>query len=440
MYQEFIITNISDNTVQIEDLGLMLEPGDTIDLTQMYDMLTILNSSVLKELVVYERISLNDETGINALVWLENNNIAQFTGYYLTWAQFKNFIGKKENVAIYFDFGCKYHIFSPLYPYFTYVKKGDDSRTPEQADFEDNYKEWCDNVKLARADGKMRVHATTLMEDEHPVFTGCADGVTRDHCGINLQIEMPNTPGAVVVRDMLFTDTIRLEDGTIMYENAPWGAILNVEVLHPGYPDGMGGWIIPPDTPIRRFVKNVPIYRDNYFGMMFDTDCPGSVTTPLKLRIRINNPIGRSEASSIDFNGADATALAGKYFLLSSVSNKFYVWYNVNETNEDPMVSERIGLRIDLDADDSAETIATKTMQSIHNYMGQFTVEQDGTLLKIYVSGRGDVENINSGTSGLSVGVITEGIDDPEFEPWKVWGWVKIHRKYTTVMEEMLGL
>ena len=61
-----------------------------------------------------------------------------------------------------------------------------------------------------------------------------------------------------------------------------------------------------------------------------------------------------------------ASIVAGSYWIYSSNTANYYVWYRVNGVGTDPTVSGRIGLVVDLYTNDSTIAICQKTMNAIN--------------------------------------------------------------------------
>ena len=78
------------------------------------------------------------------------------------------------------------------------------------------------------------------------------------------------------------------------------------------------------------------------------------------------------EVSEIQFLAA--AALNSTFFLISSVSVDYYVWYNVDSAGVDPLVPGRTGIQVDLIGVDPAETVAVKTLNAIGS-TGEFLLE-----------------------------------------------------------------
>jgi len=62
-------------------------------------------------------------------------------------------------------------------------------------------------------------------------------------------------------------------------------------------------------------------------------------------------------------------SLSGKYFITSnSEGYNFYVWYNIDNESLDPLVVNRIGIEVNISENDTANTIASKTLDELKQY------------------------------------------------------------------------
>jgi len=561
--QEYIIRNNTNEEVELHDLGIILEPNEERNLTLDFDVLTIVSSLSLKREVMYEHVSVNGVSGMDGFGMLTSTNIPMYNGFYVTWPSLKRFIGNKENVIVYFDLGCRYHIFSPHYNYYTYIYKGgpvhevskidlsyvtnpgilegayidindvdgtgyriwfnidsltatpqsdgrqlicinitsssdieeiidaisnmlnesygdvfraytvpeypntlfvmllssgvvdehistncieigvsvydegsDYRMTSDEADFVTNYKEWCDNVKTVRADGRMRVHSTVLMENEHTMFLGCDDGDDRDGYETILAATIPGVPGYEHVFNLTYADDIRIEDGCLTYYDAPWYALLNIEVVSPGPCPPLP----PVGTVVSHFVKNVPLYGTNPVGKSFDTDAPGTMVKPFVLRIRVTNPDGAMAVGSIDFNDATTASLAGRYFIINNDNGSTAVWFNLDESSNAPSFNgNTIGVLIYTGY--TAEQIADALVNALNEANIGVSAECNGTVVTVTNDTKRELPGfiIDNNTS-LNISAVDNGKDVPELQPWRILGEIKVHRRYTTVAQELYGL
>lgn len=63
-----------------------------------------------------------------------------------------------------------------------------------------------------------------------------------------------------------------------------------------------------------------------------------------------------------------ATSLAGKYFLISTVSAAYYIWYKVDGSGADPAVGGRTGILVNVSSTDLASQVAISTSQVLSGF------------------------------------------------------------------------
>jgi hypothetical protein len=118
------------------------------------------------------------------------------------------------------------------------------------------------------------------------------------------------------------------------------------------------------------------------------------------------NPV--AEVSQVVCTGL-TVGLGSKYFTFSSDTTKYYAWYRVNNGNYDPNVLNRTGVVIDIDAGDSASTVASKTQVAINALPGiTATVSANQVTITSDVVGHiaPDIADFNT---GFTVAVTTQG-------------------------------
>ena len=115
------------------------------------------------------------------------------------------------------------------------------------------------------------------------------------------------------------------------------------------------------------------------------------------------------EITSVEAVSDTGLYLNNKYFLISSPTVGYYVWYNVNATGVDPAVAGRTPIEVALDINDNAEAVATKTKTAIDLVAGVFTTTRVGSVLTIENQVVGAVTDSGTGTSTFSVVKNQEG-------------------------------
>ena len=101
--------------------------------------------------------------------------------------------------------------------------------------------------------------------------------------------------------------------------------------------------------------------------------------------------------------------LNNKYFLLSSPTVNYYVWYNVDSTGVDPEVATRTGIEVGLDVSDTAVAVATKTKTALDAVAGVFTTTRLGSVLSIANQVIGVSTDVDAGTSNFTVSKTVDG-------------------------------
>lgn len=107
-----------------------------------------------------------------------------------------------------------------------------------------------------------------------------------------------------------------------------------------------------------------------------------------------------------------SSSLAGTYFTINNVDDQqeYYVWYRVDGAGSDPTVGNRTPIIVDIDQNDTAAAVATKTASKLNtDFPDTFVCESSGSTLNIKLNQLGDATNPTAGTSGFTVNVTQEG-------------------------------
>lgn len=114
--------------------------------------------------------------------------------------------------------------------------------------------------------------------------------------------------------------------------------------------------------------------------------------------------IGIKEKITVVFQPDDSNSLHGKYWVLDTPLNKYYVWYNTSGTigSGDPNVPGRIGVEVALVTNDTATIVATKT-STVLNTLVDMTSVASNTQIVITISGVGDVTCASDGNAGVVI-------------------------------------
>lgn len=107
-----------------------------------------------------------------------------------------------------------------------------------------------------------------------------------------------------------------------------------------------------------------------------------------------------------------ADSLNGKYFLLNSGQNQnlYYVWYKTSGAAvSDPAISGRTGIRVDVNTGDSANTVASKTIDVLSRYPLDFSISGATNNVIITDVVKGVTIDTTAGTSGFTVSITQQG-------------------------------
>ena len=105
-----------------------------------------------------------------------------------------------------------------------------------------------------------------------------------------------------------------------------------------------------------------------------------------------------------------ATSLASKYFFLSSPSANYYVWYKVGSVGVDPAITGATGYEVDLVANDSSGTVATKTV-AVLDPTAQWVATATGSTFQVTNAKYGQTKDSYDGNTGFGFSVNTQGKD-----------------------------
>jgi hypothetical protein len=202
----------------------------------------------------------------------------------------------------------------------------------------------------------------------------------------------------------LFDDVSPNDELQLVYEAYPTSAeiaagVIEVEDVTPDafrganlYTNASTGEGILAANDIPPFAKDINRYRNSVFyantrtkhrsalnllgvtQMISDYDAG---TTP-KLTITngdVTNTYsfvtGLQEIASIVTVADVANSLNGKYFLLNSVKNAYYVWFETT-TATDPAISGRTGIKVSISTGATATTVATRLRDKLTGYLDDF--------------------------------------------------------------------
>jgi hypothetical protein len=140
---------------------------------------------------------------------------------------------------------------------------------------------------------------------------------------------------------------------------------------------------------------------------------------PLQLhRILQGSPYSSTITTIADLN----QSLAGKYFLLNTKTQAFYVYYTVDHIGADPLISGRKPIVINVPINSSAIYIASKTCTAL-NLVGEFNCSVNTNILTITNVDAAIVTASNAGNSGFTVATTSAGTNpDQDIEYLEVYG------------------
>ncbi len=128
-------------------------------------------------------------------------------------------------------------------------------------------------------DGLPKVYPSPRPHGTTTYFAGAGDDTTNNIVGGGNKIIFSLTAGdSSKTVDLEFIEDIWIKDGYMICEDAPFGATIDIIVIHPV--NGVVGC----------FAKNVPIFRSGWFTL--DTEDRAKIDMGLILRIIVNNSSG----------------------------------------------------------------------------------------------------------------------------------------------------
>jgi hypothetical protein len=148
--------------------------------------------------------------------------------------------------------------------------------------YEDNIPE----IKLASAstyEGIPLVYATSKPIDHYVCFQGAGDSETTIGGGTKVVFHLTSKEDKVS-KTFTFNEDIYIKDGYIISKEAPFGASLDIEILHPIY-----------DIVLSTFGKEIPIFGTGWFPL--DTEDRAFLPKGLRTRITVHNSRGIDETN-----------------------------------------------------------------------------------------------------------------------------------------------
>jgi flagellin-like hook-associated protein FlgL len=110
--------------------------------------------------------------------------------------------------------------------------------------------------------------------------------------------------------------------------------------------------------------------------------------------------IGAPFNIAVTTDGTTTGITNGSYFNIDTPSTDYYVWFNIAGGGVDPLVGGRTGLRVDLNWDDSANTVAA-AVAAVVNPVSELNSSSVGAVTTI----SGQINGIGSVTNGTATGL-----------------------------------
>lgn len=112
--------------------------------------------------------------------------------------------------------------------------------------------------------------------------------------------------------------------------------------------------------------------------------------------------VGATQVQSFDTVADVSDSLDGKYFLINTARNeiKYYVWFSTGAGAPDPAVTNRVGLKVIIDTNDSANDNALSCAEALGNV--GFTVSVLANNVEVTWDKNGNVDDAVDGNTGFT--------------------------------------
>lgn len=117
---------------------------------------------------------------------------------------------------------------------------------------------------------------------------------------------------------------------------------------------------------------------------------------------------GEQEITDIVTVADVANSLNSKYFLIDSVKNSYYVYFETTVA-VDPMVAGRMGIKVSITTGDSATTVATRLRDKLTTYLDDFVLGGVGTTIEVTNIDAGFVQDASDVNTGFAITVTQQG-------------------------------
>lgn len=118
---------------------------------------------------------------------------------------------------------------------------------------------------------------------------------------------------------------------------------------------------------------------------------------------------GRTEITDITTVADVADSLNGKYFLIDSTAgSKFYVWFETT-TAVDPAITDRTGIKVSIDTNDTANTVASRLKDRLSIYLSDFSVTASTNVVSVENVEFGSVNDAQDVDTGFTFNITQQG-------------------------------
>jgi hypothetical protein len=196
------------------------------------------------------------------------------------WTDFKQIIADRNINAQFYSFGDVYFIYGKDgFLLFTISLDKDDGS--DVIDFETNYQNlWNKQLDYRDEAGVLKTHISPRKMGQFTYFTGSGDG-TQVGDGAQILFKMLASDPSKS-KDISFNEDVSIKSGEIFYTDAPLGAYLNVEVVH------------PVDGVIGRQLNKVPLLGSGRIDVLSEDS--NTIPQGLSIKISVHNADGMGES------------------------------------------------------------------------------------------------------------------------------------------------
>lgn len=168
-------------------------------------------------------------------------------------------------------------------------------------------------------------------------------------------------------------------------------------------------------------LKDAHNYRDHGLRVFIaNSDIPVEATSKDYTYIKITGDTvvsqidfligGQREVTSVSAVADVAGSLGGLHFFISSPSDDYYVWFDVDNGSSDPAIGGRTAIEVDISSGDDRDTVAAAIKTSL-DANGDFLTVLSTHRLIITNKRLGNVTDFSTETSTMLGGVITQGVN-----------------------------